>query len=282
MNLIAEIIQDLSSDNPNLTNVLTKTKVLLHKLGQKELADSWVNKELNGYGDADDLPSYRILDAEPKCNWTSLRAHGPNQPLPIGKSLSEKEIDRLEHYKTYGSISAIEHAVSSSDTSRIQVSLPVESYHRLSEGFTSDISITNAWIEFGTHQFVGLLTEVRTRLLDFVLNLQDEFGEESTDDEIKEQAKTFDTKSMFTETVFNDSNVSIIIGDNSTQNISNIQVNKGDFDSLATALREIGIEQDDIDSLNKCIEGDGAREGQQIGDQVVGCRLAQGNVSTYH
>ena len=57
-------------------------------LGQKELADAWVNKELNGYGDDDDLPSYRILNSEPKCNWMGYGNRAINQPLPLGNNLS--------------------------------------------------------------------------------------------------------------------------------------------------------------------------------------------------
>ncbi|MEH6541684.1 hypothetical protein [Halopseudomonas sp.] len=39
MKLINEIIDILSSEKPNLTNALIKTKVLLYKLGQKELGN---------------------------------------------------------------------------------------------------------------------------------------------------------------------------------------------------------------------------------------------------
>ena len=47
MKLVDEIIEILSSDNGILSNALIKTKVLLHKMGHKELV-MWVNKELNG------------------------------------------------------------------------------------------------------------------------------------------------------------------------------------------------------------------------------------------
>lgn len=47
MKLINEIIDTLSSDTGKLSDALIKTKVLLHKIGHKELVP-WVNNELNG------------------------------------------------------------------------------------------------------------------------------------------------------------------------------------------------------------------------------------------
>ncbi|WP_198013356.1 MULTISPECIES: hypothetical protein [unclassified Psychrobacter] len=63
MKLVDEIIEILSSDNGILSNALIKTKVLLHKMGHKELV-MWVNKELNGYSQDDELPDYRIIPAQ--------------------------------------------------------------------------------------------------------------------------------------------------------------------------------------------------------------------------
>lgn len=47
MKLLNEIIDALSSQDSSLTDALLKTKVLLHKIGHKELVE-WVNRELNG------------------------------------------------------------------------------------------------------------------------------------------------------------------------------------------------------------------------------------------
>ena len=63
MKLIDEIIEILSPDNGKLSDDLIKTKVLLHKIGHKELVPR-VNNELNGYPDRDMVPEYRILQAE--------------------------------------------------------------------------------------------------------------------------------------------------------------------------------------------------------------------------
>lgn len=63
MKLIDEIIGILSSNSGVLTEALIKTKVLLYKIGHKELV-VWVNKELNGYSQSDELPDYRVIAAQ--------------------------------------------------------------------------------------------------------------------------------------------------------------------------------------------------------------------------
>ena len=47
--MLNELIQTLSEANPKLIDCLTKTKVLLYKIGRKDLVD-WVSNEINGYG----------------------------------------------------------------------------------------------------------------------------------------------------------------------------------------------------------------------------------------
>ena len=48
MRLLEEIVNLLSDKGGSLTDALLKTKVLMHRIGHKELA-GWVNDELNGY-----------------------------------------------------------------------------------------------------------------------------------------------------------------------------------------------------------------------------------------
>ena len=48
MKLLADLIAELSTPQPSLIDALVKTKVLLHRVGRKDLVE-WVNHEINGY-----------------------------------------------------------------------------------------------------------------------------------------------------------------------------------------------------------------------------------------
>ena len=99
MKLVDEIIEILSSDNGILSNALIKTKVLLHKMGHKELV-MWVNKELNGYSQDDELPDYRIIPAQVRVSATNGAYTVNSHPIPMNHldrefkhSLEEAKID---------------------------------------------------------------------------------------------------------------------------------------------------------------------------------------------
>ena len=71
MKLLEDIIDALSSKDGSLTNALLKTKILLHKIGHKELTE-WVNKELNGYSESDIIPTYRVFRAKVLANAANI------------------------------------------------------------------------------------------------------------------------------------------------------------------------------------------------------------------
>ena len=62
--LIDDIIEILGRENGSLTDALMKTKILLHNIDHKELTE-WVNNELNGYADGEEIPLYRIIGCVP-------------------------------------------------------------------------------------------------------------------------------------------------------------------------------------------------------------------------
>ncbi len=208
MKLISEIIEILSSDKPNLTNALIKTKVLLHRLGQKGLI-GWVNSELNGYKDDDDLPPYRILPCTVLANASNIAWRVSSHPIPI-VHIDKKLRARLEQTKFYQSIGVLEDLANSKGD--IITRIPMEWNSLLSEGLGNNFRISSAWCEVGKTSLIQTLVEVRSRLLDFMLQLSDEFVGEMTDEEAKNKSQSVDPASMFHNAMFGD-NTTIVVGD---------------------------------------------------------------------
>ncbi len=113
--------------------------------------------------------------------------------------------------------------------------------------------VQKAWIQMEPTQIMHGLTEIRSRLLDFVLELQDKLGE-ADEAEMKEKAKAIDAPAMFQHAVFGD-NATIVVGNQNVTTIKNI-VSKGDFESLAAALRSKGVEASDVDALRAAVDAD--------------------------
>jgi hypothetical protein len=119
-------------------------------------------------------------------------------------------------------------------------------------------------------QILHTLTEVRSRLLDFVLGLHEKLGNVEEKD-MKEAGKQVDADALFQHTIIGD-NATFVIGN---QNVTTIKssVKKGDFASLSAALKERGVGDEDIAALQVAIDHDAGNvdvQKQEFGPAVKG------------
>lgn len=250
MKLLNEIIELLSSDTPILNNALFKTKVLLHKLGEKDLV-LWVNSELNGYDSIDNLPEYRILTGSVLGNISNGAWRYTNLPLPISH-LDKKLRKYLETIYVTQSMAVLESYAK--DDSGLKIQIAPELNPSLSKGFTGGYNVENAWIKHPAGSMLQVITEVRSRLLDFILALSERIPGELNEEQMKEKSKEIGTSDLFNNAVFGD-NTTIVVGDRNIQHIKNT-VNKNDFDALAAELRKHSVQEEDISSLKEAIDSD--------------------------
>ena len=113
--------------------------------------------------------------------------------------------------------------------------------------------VESLWTEVHGAQIVSVLDAVRSRLLDFVLGLQEKLGD-TPEDEMKEAAKGINAPAMFQHTVFGD-NTTVVVGHRNQTTIHN-DVKKNDLAALGEHLKEAGLQQDDIDGLATAIQDD--------------------------
>jgi hypothetical protein len=125
--------------------------------------------------------------------------------------------------------------------------------------------VQKCWVEMQPLQIKNGITQVRSRLLDFALNLRDKIGgvEEK---EVKDVAQENDVPAMFHGAVFGD-NAVVVIGDHNQTKISNV-VKRGDFESLAAWLKMGKVEEVDIIELKEAIAADGEPKQGQYGERV--------------
>lgn len=251
MKLINEIIDILSSEKPNLTNALIKTKVLLYKLGQKELV-GWVNNELNGYQNGEELPPYRILPSQVLVNAANMAYQVNSHPIPLAH-LDDDLRKSLETSELTQSLAVLEE-FANSESDSLERPLPMEWVPLLNQGLSNNFQIQKAWCQISVTGIVQILTEVRSRLLDFLLELSSEFGEEMTDEEVKNRANEVDSASMFNSAMFGD-NTTILVGNQNTQHVVNAKVHN-DFAELEKELKKHGISDHDVVKLKSAIESD--------------------------
>lgn len=194
MKLINELIESLSTQESSLTGALLKTKVLLHQIGHKELAE-WVNHELNGYPDDTDLPEYRILPAQVLANLANAAYQVNSHPIPLGH-LKRDVRTRLETARMLQSLAVIEKLTDDED-GFLESPIPMEYNGMLGKGLASGFMIQRAWCSISKPNVVQIFVQVRSRLLDFVLELKEQIGNDVSEQEIKHRADSIDASSLF-------------------------------------------------------------------------------------
>lgn len=255
MNQLQEIIQILSSGDEGTTNSLLKTKVLLFSIGKKELA-AWVNHEINGYPDSVPLPDYRVVETRILADLNNGVRLYKAYPLPIGY-LSEEDYDDATTCDVRLSISQIENLVlNAGDNHTLHQPIPLDyALLQYCKGIQRGYEMTRCYKEIALHNFTSILTQVRSRLLDFILELSDHVAEIPGEKPMTEKLKKIDTSSLFHNSIFGDNTV-INLGNENSFTISN-NVAKNDIDVLKKYLTDQGFPQSDIRDLEIAIDTDG-------------------------
>lgn len=261
MKIINNLIDELTDKSEFLTDILIKTKVLAYKLKNSELK-TWIDNELNGY-QTENVPDYRIVGCQLVGTISNGFQRANNYPIPL-VGFDEDLKEKILTFKLSQSISTLDHFINQEKGEKMQINVPSEIYGYLSKDFGSGFVVEYAKREIDKTQVIQLLTAVRTKLLDFLLQLNDEFGDDENEKKLAEEQTKKKVSSMFHSSVFGN-NTTIIVGDNNTQNVTNIT--KGNFKSLEKVLKDNGVSKSDIQELQKVIDIDKPTN-QQFGEGV--------------
>lgn len=267
MKIIDDLINELTDKAVHLTDILIKTKVLAFKLKNAELI-SWVDSELNGYP-AENIPDYRVVQCQIVGTVSNGYQRANNYPIPL-TALDNEMQKMMKTVKLIQSVSSLEQLAIGEKSGKVVMNVPPEMYGYLSKDFDNDFVIELARREIAKVQIIQILTTVRTKLLDFLLKLNEEIGETEDIKPMTEGKAKETVASLFSSAVFGD-NTTIIVGDGNRQNVKNTIIKKGDFVALEKILQENGVEKTDISELQSIIDTDNPNlEKKELGDKVKG------------
>ncbi|MFL9911882.1 AbiTii domain-containing protein [Paraburkholderia sp. RL17-337-BIB-A] len=215
MRLITEIIDLLSSENANLADALFKAKVLAHRMGQPELK-AWIDSELDGYPNAADLPLYRVLAITCVANVTDGYTQYNGHALPTW-NLEERLRARVTRSDLRQSIVVVEQF--SRAEKELVIPFPPEYHKALEKGLRPGVHIMSAWGRVSAGAHLQVVVEVRSRLLEFMLQLEEKVPEQLDGVSFKDLATQIGVGTMFKGAVFGD-NVNINIGGGSQSHMT--------------------------------------------------------------
>lgn len=173
MTLLREIQAAALDSSVDLSDLLRKCKVLAARLKHAEFA-AWVDHELNGYPDNGAVPPYRRLKVESQGHFSG----------PFGSGLRNANIPpsnihkQFRHFVTDLSLSQSVSTLAQlaqGNHGTLQAKWPADlvKYVQQHCPIYENMVLADAWRLFPASTVNGVLDTVRTRILDFVLALEE-------------------------------------------------------------------------------------------------------------
>ena len=171
MSLLRQI-QDAAVDSSvELPTLLRKCKILAFRLGNEDFK-RWIDNELSGYDEKDDLPEYRILNVNSKGHFSGAFGSGlKNADIPL-LCVPEDFRESLGHSYLMQPIAAIASLVSSQSSGTIQEAWNPDWVAHFGRNIYERMVCMQAWKVIPASALVAALDTVRTRVLNFVLEIE--------------------------------------------------------------------------------------------------------------
>jgi len=255
MKLISDIINELVDSDKSISSPLLKTKVLASRLNNQTLL-SWVNKELSGYNSKDELLEYRIVGCLLMGTYLNGNTQFTNQTLPT-YGLDENFEKTMKEMKFFQSVSGLESLLENKKTARLDYPFPAEVLGILQDNIEKKGNPYFQLISAKKTVSVGIVNEilsvVRNKLLDFMLQLDKEFGNLTEIEDLRMKREEIST--IMNHTIINASGDGNIVntGDNSEIK-AKINITKGNKEELKKQLKKNGISSSDSQDLIEIID----------------------------
>lgn len=250
-NVIPKIIDDLIDTDKSIKSALLKTKVLARQMKVDELS-LWVGNELNGYSDANDLPTYREVNSQVRGHIINGMTERKNM-LIDSKTL--KKEGSMHSMRIMNGISSIEDMYANRGTEPyVKNNLPSEAldiinydYRKMGNEFFECYSASRC---APVSVLDDIASSVRSNLIDFLMDLNDKFGSLTFDEIIVRKSEIKNVMNKYEITGHGNT---INSGDNVEIN-TNVSVTEGSKDELAKVLRQSEVGEKEIAELVELVD----------------------------
>ena len=174
--LLDQIIEDSVDGRCGVAVLLRKCRLLSDGFENQSLTD-WVLKELNGYEDLDELPSYRVIRSGAKGLFLGpLNAQLNAQP--IASALLEKEHRHFAEIVSLRDPASAYENLKEEGESGYRIEWPGNLVLKYQDTFFEGYALNRAWQDLPVNALRTIPETVINRVLEFALSLKNELGED--------------------------------------------------------------------------------------------------------
>ena len=261
--LLQEVIDDLVNTDKSLSSPLMKLNYFAKLIKNQDLIE-YTHQELNGYDKPDKIPSYRKAVGTLYVDFQAYIHQHTDKPLPISMiDQKYQEVFKYVHIKE--GIASVEklakEAGSGKSSGQMYKPLPMEMLFVLQEParrlYISDarIDVIAAKVGFGTSIIIEIPNAIRTKLLDFVMSIGENFGYDIEIETFNKKAEINNQTIIhqMNTTINNAGDGNVINTGNQNQIENNVTLYKGDIERLQKELQDQGIDDADIQEISEIV-----------------------------
>ena len=256
--LLKRIVDDATSSQVSLSEVLRLCMRLGQVLGNEELS-KWAMAEARGYDDASTLPEYRTFKTDVYgtfSGWGGSRINNFLIPEIVVKPEHHKALFEVKIMQSVGELERLVSSGSQEEAISVAWSGDTIAYYQRKE-FLQGYVLVAASKRFTRATIAGILEVIRTRVLEFVLAIEKEFGVEANTNNgasLVEPSEQEKVSQMFQTIIYGGENVSV--GSNGTVNQQVVNVQPGDLSGLKQQLESLGLTPTLISELETAFDKD--------------------------
>ena len=264
MSLVSDLIKEVVDSSSDLSQVLRKAQVLGSELRSEELK-VWSGAELDGYGNDDELPDYRVSVGSNFGNFVGMFGTQANgMPIPLGNL--PKGYQGKTNLELRQGVAALD-AMFKSEADHQQV-WKADAIAAVAGKIYTDMNMISAWMPISKATIAGVLDSVRHRLLNFLLKLKEQHPEVELAGIDFRSIPSEDVRMNVVNNIYGGSNV-FASGQAVHQQVR-MGVSPGDLESLLSALRASEVPAALVDELASAIEEDSSADAGGLGPKVSG------------
>lgn len=255
MSLLKRIQDTTLEKNCDVATLLRLCKVFAAQASANEMTD-WVDHELSGYPDGNNLPGYRMLRATSKGHFSGPFGSGlRDADIPI-HCLPQKFRDIYRVAAITQSVSSLQATVEDASGSTLTLPWPSEAVHLFGRDMYENMHCLQAWKVITVGSLLGILDAVKTRVLDFTLALQKLHPELMTaENPDPKMASPQELRQTFNTTIYGAVGAIANASQGVTQQVT---INQGDRPALERELAAHGVPPGAIKELHEAITADTA------------------------
>jgi hypothetical protein len=172
MSLLREIQEATTNPDFKISDILRKCKILAARLDHKAFKD-WVDQELKGYQSIDNCPEYRVFrNVESVGDFIGLfGSRIKNGPIP-SLCLPEDFRENLTTLCFLQSISNIESLIDNASSTILRLPWSANLIMLIQPEVYENMVCVTAWRMVGVNAVVGIIDTIKTRILEFVLEIE--------------------------------------------------------------------------------------------------------------